>query len=128
MSGFIQNVTKMNVQKVGGRIILSALLQIIAKRLPNQITFQINIKNNDNVYGICLIGDYNLQLASIFDENEEVSNYELIIVENLDENKKMSMAVLTAKSVESELVEMDCSGMRENVIIDLNREGRRWEG
>ena len=38
------------------------------------------------------------------------------------------MAVLTAKSFESELVEMDCSGMRENVIIDLNEEGRRWEG
>ena len=38
------------------------------------------------------------------------------------------MAVLNADGVDSELVEMDCSGMRENVIIDLNEEGRRWEG
>ena len=38
------------------------------------------------------------------------------------------MAVFTAESLDSELIEMDCSGMRDNVIIDLNSEGRRWEG
>ena len=52
-----------------------------------------------------------------------ISYYELIIADKSDGNKKM--AVLTAESVDSELVEMDCSGMRENVIIDLNEEGRR---
>ena len=51
----------------------------------------------------------------------------MIIANNSDDGKKR-MAVLTAKSVDSELVEMDCSGMREDVIIDLNEEGRRWEG
>ena len=35
---------------------------------------------------------------------------------------------VTADGLESELIEMDCSGMRENEIIDLNEEGRRWEG
>ena len=53
-------------------------------------------------------------------------HYEMIIADNSEKNKRM--AVLTAESLGSELVEMDCSGMRENVIIDLNEEGRRWEG
>ena len=38
------------------------------------------------------------------------------------------MTVLTAERIESELFEMDCSGMKEDAIIDLNEEGRRWEG
>ena len=58
--------------------------------------------------------------------NGGIVYYELIIADNPDDDKK-KMIVLTAESVDSELVEMDCSGMRENVIIDLNEEGRRWE-
>ena len=38
------------------------------------------------------------------------------------------MTVLTADGIDSELIEMDSSEMRENEIIDLNEEGRRWEG
>ena len=38
------------------------------------------------------------------------------------------MTVLTADGLESELIEMDSSRMKENEIIDLNVEGRRWEG
>ena len=60
-------------------------------------------------------------------ENDEFPHYELIIADNNSEGKKR-MTVLTAKSLESELIEMDCSGMKEDMIIDLNREGRRWEG
>ena len=48
------------------------------------------------------------------------------IAEFSESNKQM--ALLTADGIESELVELDCSGMRENEIIDLNEEGRRWEG
>ena len=60
--------------------------------------------------------------------NGMFSKYVIIVADNSDGNKKKRMAVLTAESVDSELREMDCSGMRENVIIDLNEEGRRWEG
>ena len=55
------------------------------------------------------------------------SYYEFIIIDRDDENRKR-MAVLTADGLESELVEMDCSGMKENAMIDLNEGGRRWEG
>ena len=65
----------------------------------------------------------------VYGENGEFSHYELIIADNSDEDgKRKRMTILTAESVESELVEMDCSEMKENVIIDLNEEGRRWEG
>ena len=56
---------------------------------------------------VSLTGDYNLILC---------------------DNSIKKMGVLTFKSLSSPLIEMDCSGMRENVIIDLNAEGRRWEG
>ena len=56
----------------------------------------------------------------------KISHYELIIADYSDGEKRM--IVLTAESLESELVELDCNGMREDEIIDLNREGRRWEG
>ena len=52
--------------------------------------------------------------------------YRLIVADNSDDNKRM--AVLFAKNIEGKLIEMDCSGMREDVIIDLNFGGRRWEG
>ena len=42
--------------------------------------------------------------------------------------KSLRPPPLTANGLESELIEMDSSGMKENEIIDLNREGRRWEG
>jgi len=42
----------------------------------------------------------------------------MIIADN--SNRKKRIAVLTAECFESELIEMDSSGMRENVIIDLN--------
>ena len=65
------------------------------------------------------------------DNDFDFSHYELIIAEhrnNNNNNHNNRMFVYNAESVGSELVEMDSSGMRENVIIDLNEEGRRWEG
>ena len=73
------------------------------------------------------IDHYFIQLCGIREENGDIAYYQMIIADNSDGNKK-GMIVLTADSVDSELVEMDCSGMKEDVIIDLNREGRRWEG
>ena len=62
-------------------------------------------------------------------DDGELYHYELILADNnSDGNGKKRMIVLTAESFESELIEMACSGMKENAIIDLNREGRRWEG
>ena len=73
-----------------------------------------------------MIGDYHIQLCQVIIKKDETAYYELIIADNSDGEKRMT--VFTAESLDSELVEMDCSGMREDVIIDLNREGRRWEG
>ena len=69
-----------------------------------------------------------IQTSRRINENGQFSCYELIIADNSDDNGKKRMAVLTAESVESELVELDWNEMMEDVIIDLNREGRRWEG
>ena len=65
------------------------------------------------------------------DNDITFSHYELIIAEHSNINNgngNNRMFVYNAKSVKSELIEMACSGMRENVIIDLNFGGRRWEG
>ena len=52
--------------------------------------------------------------------------YQLIIADNSTGKKRMG--VLFAYSLYSKLFELVCCGKKENVIIDLNREGRRWEG
>ena len=83
------------------------------------------INGNGDWNGLFEIDNNHIQISKR-GENGEFSNYELIIAEYSDGKKRM--AILTAESLDSELVEMDCSGMRENVIIDLNREGRHWEG
>ena len=86
----------------------------------------VHLTNYDKSYGVFEMDGYYAQFSRRRNENGEFSNYELIVADNSDGKKRM--AVLTAESIESGLVEMDCSGMKENVIIDLNREGRRWEG
>ena len=89
--------------------------------------YTINLQNNLIANGVCEMNSYyHFQLGKVVDENGEFSHYEMIIADKSDGNMKR-MAVLTAESVDRELVEMDCSGMRENVIIDLNEEGRRWK-
>ena len=77
-------------------------------------------------YGVFELGNYHFQIVTIRDDKRNCLSYELIIADNSDGKKRM--AVLTADGLESELIEMDSSRMRENVIIDLNEEGRRWEG
>ena len=86
-----------------------------------------DLKHSDIIAGLFVKDNqYYLQLTVKRNENDEFDHYELIIADKSDSNKKMT--VLTADGLESELIEMDSSGMRENVIIDLNEEGRRWEG
>ena len=86
-----------------------------------------HISNSTHLNGILSIKKYVVQIGMKRDKSGEVSYYELIVADNSDGSKKR-MAVLTAERIGSELIEMDCSGMRENVIIDLNEEGCRWEG
>ena len=123
-----QSLLNVDEDQVGRGMTLSRFLQLILETASISQIGYVDLQNgvmNDvfDVGNSCYI-----QLSKRSNGNsEEISHYELIIADNSD-SEKMSMAVLTAESVDSELVEMDCSGMRENVIIDLNEEGRRWEG
>ena len=110
-------------------IVFSSLLRSLSSNSTVSITAYVDLKN-ESINGDSLfeIGVFHIQMRRrIRNENNHHSHYELIIADNSYGNEKR-MAVLTAESLESELVEMACSGMREDVIIDLNREGRRWEG
>ena len=105
---------------------LSKLLQIVLNNSSIYKTGCINLENLQFVSGLFEIFTYCCQFNSKSGISSKSSYYELIIADKSDRNKKM--AVLTADGIESELIEMDSSGIRENVIIDLNEEGRRWEG
>ena len=54
----------------------------------------------------------------------ELTEHRFIIADVL--TKKMS--ILISPFLDSFFIEYDISAMKENVIIDLNEEGRRWEG
>ena len=73
------------------------------------------------------MNSYHFQLSKVVDENGNIYHYQLIVAE-YSNNGNTHMSIFTANSTDRELVEMDFSEMRKNVIIDLNREGRRWEG
>ena len=107
---------------------LSTFLRLVINIECIQETSSINLQYASVDCGLFSKGNNYVHFSERFDENGEFSHYELIITDNSDDNGKKRMAVFTAESLESELVEMDCSGMRENMIIDLNFGGRRWEG
>ena len=109
-------------------ITLSTFLQSLISNRDVISINNVNIQDNDVMDGWFAINNFHIQISRKRHENGVFSHYELIVADNSDRDGKKRMAVLTAESLESELVEMDCSGMRENEIIDLNREGRRWEG
>ena len=84
----------------------------------------------DMLSGLFEFGHSFIHLSLRFDVNDDIndndfdndfSHYELIIAEhrNNHNNHNNRMFVYNAKSVGSELVEMDSRGMRENAIIDL---------
>ena len=128
LRSFLKTVSLDNIgESVNGIVLLSLLRSLLSEPSVCKTAY-VDLKN-DVVTGDGLfeIGYYHVQISRRRNENGNISHYELIIAENSDGNDNKRMAVLTAESVDSELVEMDCSGMRENVIIDLNEEGRRWE-
>ena len=93
-----------------------------------------HISNHHNGHDVCQMLNMNLQsgeLGGVLKRGDEV-----IEVRNENENevelmivnvKNHSMRVLRGSEGE-ELVEVDLSELKENEIIDLNEEGRRWEG
>ena len=106
---------------------LSTLLRYAVHSTSAYLTGYINL-TNDFENGLINVGKYYFQVSRKIITGGENPQYQLIVADLNGNGNKKRMTVLTAESVESELVEMDCSGMRENVIIDLNEEGRRWEG
>ena len=112
--------------EINREIVLSTLLRNLVNSSTASLTGCINL-NNDVEKGLIKEGKYYIQVCRKITINGKNDHYELIIADKSAGNKK-KMVVLIADGFESELVEMDSSGMRENVIIDLNFGGRRWEG
>ena len=77
--------------------------------------------------GVVKMGNEVIEVRYERDEDEDEDEDEievLIVIVNMENH---SMRVLMGIEGE-ELVEMDLSELKENRIIDLNDEGRRWEG
>ena len=124
---FIHDIKSGFGHDIGEGVDFSSLLCFIANNPNIHLAGYIDLQSIDNMVGLLQTGNYHIQVNQSSNSGK-LCHYELIIVDSSDDGNKKRMAVLTAESLESELVEMDCSGMRENVIIDLNRGGRRWEG
>ena len=128
LMNFLQAVIYHDIDINPNEIMLLSFLHSILSNPSVYTSAYIDLKKpSDNDYGLFEIGDFRVQICCIKNENDGFDHYELIIADNSD-GKKKRMAVLTANRIESELIEMDSSGMKENEIIDLNEEGRRWEG
>ena len=126
-SGLLQQIMHIDEKEIKKGIIFYSFLKAVMDNQNTCSTSYINLQRNETVKGVFEMGNYHIQLNEKRGDDGNIDHYEFIIVDNSDSEKR-KMAVLTAESVDSELGEMDCSGMRENVIIDLNEEGRRWEG
>ena len=126
---FIQTIKYDEVDRNSNGIVFSSLLHSILSNPFVCKSAYIDLKMlSDNEYGLFAIRDYfRVQMCCRKNENGEFDYYEFIIADKSD-GKKKRMAVSTADRIESELIEMDSSGLKENEIIDLNVEGRRWEG
>ena len=115
---FIQIINYDDVDRNPNGIILFSLLHSILSNPSISISASIDLKLSDNEYGLFEIGDFCVQICCLKNENDEFNHYELTIADKSDGNKRMT--VLTADRIDSELIEMDSSGMKENEIIDLN--------
>ena len=107
-------------------VVISVYLHLISDIFTGHSIAYINQQYDEIVSGLFLVSIYQIHVC--YRKNGESDHYGLIVANNSENGNKKRMAVLTAESVESKLVKMDFSGMRENATIDLNREGRRWEG
>ena len=127
LSNTLHQVMNVDGETIRKGVVLSALLLSIMNNSSTQLAGFVSFQEKNDEKCVFEINHIYVQMSKRRNESDNFSHYEMIIADNSEGNKK-GMAVLTAKSVDRELVEMDCSGMRENVIIDLNEEGRRWEG
>ena len=127
LMNFLQAVIYHDIDINPNEIMLLSFLHSILSNPSVYTSAYIDLKKLSDIdYGLFEIGDFRVQICCIKNENDGFDHYELIIADNSDGKKRMT--VLTAKGIESELIELDSSGMKENEIIDLNVEGRRWEG
>ena len=108
------------------------LLQLMSKNRFVSSSCYTHLQDANNIRGIFIFHHYFLQLYRkvISNSSSSSSFYQLILSTNPNNNldDKKEMVVLTADNLESTLAELDISKMNKNVIIDLNAEGRRWEG
>ena len=109
-------------------IVLYSLLRYLSSNPSVSKTCYVDLKSGYvSGYGLFEIDHFHIHMSRRRNEDGEISHYQFIVAE-YSNNVNTQMSIFTANSTDRELIEMDCSGMRENVIIDLNREGRRWEG
>ena len=101
-------------------------MSVIINNPTTCVTSNADLRKRKNIYGIFTIKHYIIQISPIKVRRNRISHFELIIVDNSEKTRKM--VVLTANTVYRELYKLDYSRMRENEIIDMNEEGRRWEG
>ena len=120
-------------ERIGCRIVFSTLLRSLAENPSVHSIYSINLENGDE-NGLFEMENVRIQLSRvIIGDGDEGVHYQLVIAEHAEHSEEEGeserrMTVLTAKSVDSELVELDISRLQENAILDLNDEGRRWEG
>ena len=115
-------------EELSSGMTLNTLVEIMIK-LNTYSNLSLNLTNGEVDFqnGITQIDNYTIQTStkpSNRNNNDKLIDHEVIIV---DVDKK-EMTVLMSPNKSSLFIEMDSSGMKENEIIDLNREGRRWEG
>ena len=126
MIKFRKEVLNTDKQDIWEKVKYSIFINAVLHNPSIYSAYYTNIRQKDVVKGLCKKGNYYFQVNYHEIEMGKSTWYRLIVADNSDDNKRM--AVLFAKNIEGKLIEMDCSGMREDVIIDLNFGGRRWEG
>ena len=93
-------------------------------------SFDISTNTVISQSNVMEVGHYHIQLHnpqttdSVQSSSSTTNEIQLIIADT----EKKEEFVLISSSLDSYFVELDMSGLQENVILDLNREGRRWEG
>ena len=122
---FLEKHALMNKEVIKQGVTLSDVWNALFKNPLILSSVSINISNPNEGEGVLQAGCCFIQLCKVDKEKDDLS-YEVILCDYSDSNKQIY--ILSAPAFDSKLVEIDISEMKENVTIDLNREGRRWEG
>ena len=118
-----EKVMDANISKTLHRITLADFFQS-AMNNPSVRFYTTSSLQNLVINALMQYDDYSCEIRMGCNN----SSYDLIIADNSDGDNKKKMTVLTAERFDSELIELDISKVNSDMIIDLNRGGRRWEG